>query len=146
MPGVFIPTPNSRKTSVFPDYCAKCFIPYRCPVPHLILHKVTVAPQMYFHVASAHRTLWHLTGGNPAVLLFPQHGPDLRLIVIQLLMACLFALEQTVVSLGCKYTLILKTGQPELVVHIGGQDKVVLSFIIPYKSLYSFAAGMSYLL
>ena len=40
-------------------------------------------------------------------------------------MACLFALEQPVVSLGCKYTLILKTGQPELVVHIGGQDKVV---------------------
>ena len=80
---------------------------------------------MYFHVASAHRTLGHLTGGNPAVLLFPQHGPDLRLIVIQSLMACLFALEQPVVSLGCKYTLVLKTGQPELVVHIGGQDKVV---------------------
>ena len=69
-------------------------------------------------------------------------------------MACLFALEQPVVSLGCKYTLVLKTGQPELSKPASWnwwstlvvRTKWFLSFIMAYKSLYSFTAGMSYLL
>ena len=55
-----------------------------------------------------------------------RHPADRLLVVIGLLMAGLGALPQAVVPLGVKEAPLVKARQLELVVHVGGEDEVVL--------------------
>ena len=104
----------------------KSLIPFCSPVPALILHKAVVRPQVHGHRPSAVRTVRHQFGGHPHVGLLPDHAANNLLILPGFLTAGFGALEQTVVPLGIEQPLFLKARLLKAVIHVGGQDKIIL--------------------
>lgn len=104
----------------------KILIPPRCGIPALILHKGFVTAQV--------RGLWPAALGaardqlrrDTHIRLLRNHLSNSSFIIISGLMACLTALPETVIALGIEQPRLIKTSQLKLMIHIGGQDEVVL--------------------
>ena len=94
----------------------------------------TTAAVSYTHLDVYKRQSWHHTGGNPAVLGSLVHAHEKSRYIVGFRVAGFCALDQPIVPLGCKDILVLKPGFPELMVHIGGQHKM-LSFAHHPKDL-----------
>ena len=101
-------------------------IPFRGSIPSPILHEGIVAPKVHGHGCATNRAARNQLGGDFRILLLGKHLPDFRLIVIGLVVAGLGTLPQTVISLGVEQTAFVKACPLELVIHIGGQHKIVL--------------------
>ena len=95
-------------------------------IPAFILDEGIVTPQVHGHGTAAPGAAGHQLRGDPHVPLFRKHFADGLLVVIGLLMAGLGALPKAIVPLGVEQPLLVEARQLELVVHIGGQDKVIL--------------------
>ena len=96
-------------------------------IPALILRKSIIDPQIHRHRSPANRAPGDQLCGDLHVLLLGNHFPDKILIVIRLLTAGFGALPQTIIALGVKQAALIKPGNLELMVHIGGQDKIVFA-------------------
>ena len=96
-------------------------------LPALILHKSIINPQIHRHRSPANRAPGDQLCGDLHVFLLGNHFPDKFLIVIRLLTAGFGALPQTIIALGVKQAALIKPGNLELMVHIGGQDKIVFA-------------------
>lgn len=93
-------------------------------IPALVLDEGVVAPQVHGHGPAADRAMRDKFCGDTHIPLLCHHAPDGFLVVPGLLTAWLRALPQAVVSLGIEQPRLIKAGQLELMVHIGGKDKV----------------------
>ena len=94
-------------------------------IPALVLDEGVVAPQVHGHGPAADRAMRDKFRWDTHIPLLCHHAPYGFLVVPGLLTAWLRALPQAVVSLGIEQPLLIKAGQLELVVHIGGKDKVI---------------------
>ena len=103
----------------------KRLIPLRRGVPPAVLDEGVVSPQIHGHGSAAPRAAGDQLRGDPHVPLLLRHPPDGPLVVVGRLMAGRGALPEAVVPLGIEQPLLVKARQLELVVHIGGEDKVV---------------------
>ena len=114
----------------------------RGPAPALVLDEAVVRAQVHGHIRAVHRAFGDQAGRDPH-----QEFPVLRNLKDSfpvfdkpLGLKCLHdpvlivpgdaeggvdALEKAVVSLGIKKSLFVKAGSLELVVHVGGDDKIV---------------------
>ena len=92
----------------------------------LILHKILVTAQVHRHLSSADRTAGNKLCGNQAVFPRQIHPVKQSGSVIDLIVTAPCALELPVISLGSKNIFIRKPCFPELVIHIGRQNKMRL--------------------
>ena len=103
-------------------------ITLRCSVPALVLYKCIIRSEVHAHGLSADRTLRNKFGGYTHIFLPLKHRPDRFLVVVGLLVARLTALPKPIVALRVEQAVLVKSCLLELVVNIGGQDKIVLVF------------------
>lgn len=109
-------------------FLQKILIAFSCFIRAFVLDKGVVTAQVHGHGSAAHRTVRYQGRWNFHVLLFQDHFPDCFLIVIGLVMTGKRTLPQAVVSLGVKQPLFIKAGHLELMVHVGGQNKIISVF------------------
>ena len=95
-------------------------------IPALVLYEGVVTPQVHGHGLAADRAMRDKFCGDTHISLLCNHAPDRFLVVPGLLAAWLRTLPQTIVSLGIEQPFFIKTRQLELMVYIGGKDKVIL--------------------
>ena len=113
-------------------------------MPAVVLHKGVIRPQVHGHGRAADRAAGDQPGrdSHPGDSAFRQLQRALRAdhktlrfdhlandlsVVVGLLVAWPRALPQAVIPLGVKQPLLVKAGFLEAVVHVGGQNKIVLS-------------------
>ncbi len=94
--------------------------------PH-VLDECVVAAQIHRHGSAAVRADGDQLRRDPQVLLPRKHLTDGGFIVIRLLPARAAALEQAVIALRVKQALFAKSGLLEAVIHVRGDDKIVLA-------------------
>lgn len=104
----------------------KILVPAGSGIPAVVLHKGHVTAQVHGHGRAADRAFGDQLGRNFPVLLPGRHLPHRFFVVVGFLVAGLGALPQAVVPLGVKQALFVKPGKLELVVHIGGEDEIIL--------------------
>ena len=105
-------------------------IPLSGAMPARILHKSVITAQVYCHRPAADRAVGHKLAWHAHVVLLLDHPADDSLVVIGFLTARFAALEQAVIALCVEQTALVESGALELMVHIGGQDKIVF---IPHQ-------------
>ena len=103
----------------------KILIPARRGIPALILDESIVAAQVHGHGPAALGATRDQLRGDTHVRLLRNHPADGSFVIISLLMARLTALPKAVVALGVEESRLIKTSQLELMVYIGGQDKII---------------------
>lgn len=103
-------------------------------MPTLVFHKGIVATQISNHGPTANGTVRDKPTRNThagvarlgcALSLSGHHSAYLLLVIVCFLMAWLAALEQAIIALRIKQTMLIYARQLELMVHIGGEHKVV---------------------
>ena len=105
----------------------KVLIPLCSPVPALVLYKSIIAPKVHGHRRTADRASGNQRSWNFHILLLRYHPADRIFIVIGFVVAGSGALPQAVIALSVKKTLLIKAGELELMIHIGGEHKVILT-------------------
>ena len=122
-----VPHPQLQKKELLPLTGAeKAFIPLRRPVPALILREAVVTAEVHGHGPAAVGAPGRQVGGHPHIPLALHHLPDRLPVVKGLLTAELRALERAVIPLGIEQPLLVNPRRLELVVHVGGDDEIVL--------------------
>ena len=121
-------------------------IALRRPVPAFVLHKTVIRTQVSRHRLSVIRAVWNQFCRNPhgylcvfrneqlvvlrnLIPLGKHHLPDDLFVLIGLMRRSavrIGALQQTIVTLCIEETPLVKAGSLEAVIHIGGQNKVIL--------------------
>lgn len=96
------------------------------PVPTRILDEGFICPQVHGQGPAAVGTMGDQLGGNPQVPLPGHHLPDQGFVVPGLLAAGAGALEEAVIPLGIKEPFLVKARLLEAVVHVGGEDEIIL--------------------
>ena len=122
----------------------KFLVPFCCPVPSLIFNKCLIRSEIHTHRLTAARAIWNQTRRNRKLyfsvfrfLQFPvfylksltqHHFFNLVFIVIGFLMARLTTLKQPIIALCIKYSVFIKAGLLETMIHICCQNKIILLF------------------
>ena len=101
------------------------FIPPGRSIPALILYESIVTAQVRGLRLAALGAARNQLRGDSHVGLLCDHPADGSFVVISGLMARLTALPKAVIALGVEQPCFIKTGQLKLMVHIGGQDKII---------------------
>lgn len=101
-------------------------IPLGCGIPALILNEAIVTAQIRGLRLTALGAARNQFRRDTHIRLLCDHPADNSLVIISGLMARFAALSKAVVALGVEQPCFIETSQLELVVHIGGQDEVVL--------------------
>ena len=96
-------------------------------IPALVLHEGIIYAQVHGQGTAAARTARNQFGGDLHIPLLRSHAAHRLLIVEGFLAAGLGALPETIVSLGVEQMLFIKARQLELMVHIGGHNKVIFT-------------------
>ncbi len=127
MPGVFAPTPNSKTERELPH--GEEGNPHSALRPHTSPHPAQsiINPQIHRHRSPANRAPGDQLCGDLHVFVgqsFPGQIPHCH---TSFLTAGFGALPQAIVPLGVKQAALIKPGNLELMVHIGGQDKIVFA-------------------
>ena len=104
----------------------KCLVPLRRLAPARVLHKFVVGAQIHGQGLAAVGADGQQFGGDPPLPLARHHLPDRALVVESFLATRPGTLEQAVVPLGVKEPGLVKARLLEAVVHVGGDDKIVL--------------------
>ena len=97
-------------------------------MPSLVLHKGIIRAQIHGHGGTAHRAAGHQFRRNFHLLLPGNHFFHRCFVVIGLLAAGPGTLKQPVISLGIEKPLFVKAGLLKLMIHVGGNHKIVLVF------------------
>ena len=100
-------------------------IPLGCGIPALILNEVIVTAQIHSHGPAALGATRNQAGRDTHFRLLCNHPTDSCLVIISCLMTRLAALPKAVITLGVEQPRLIKSGQLKLMVHIGGQDKII---------------------
>ena len=104
----------------------KIGVALRGGVPPLVLHKGLVGTQVGDHFAAADGTTGNQFCRDTHILLLRNHLFDNLLIIVRLLVTWFCTLQQAVIALRVEQTLLIKPCLLEQVVHIGGDDEIVL--------------------
>ena len=91
-----------------------------------ILDKRIVSAEIHAQRCAAAGAIGNQFGRNAPVVLFAHHAAHGFFIVVGRMRAGDGALPQAVIPLGVKQTLLVKARSLETVIHIGGEDKVIL--------------------
>lgn len=122
-----VPHAQLQKEELLPRPGAKKIgVPLRGRVPALVLHKCIVAAEVHGHGSAAVGAAGQQVAGHLHILLPLYHLPHELFVVKRLLTARLAALPQAVVALRVEQPLLIEPRPLELVIHVGGDDEVVL--------------------
>lgn len=105
----------------------KLLIPSSGLIPALVLYKGIVCPQVHGHGPATDWTAGDQFRRHPHIPLIAPHPLYNSFIIIGSLVAGLRALPKSIISLSVEQPLLIKARKLKLVVHIGGQYKIVLA-------------------
>lgn len=114
-----------KQNAAVPVPAQEVLVSMSCGIPARILYESIICAQVHGHGPAAPGTARDQLRGDPHIRLLGDHLSDGILVVIGFLTAGLAALPKAIVALGVKQPRLVKARQLELMVHIGGQDKVI---------------------